>query len=87
MFLVLHTSLNSIEKIETVNVPIRFIHDNRDSIIPTQLGRELVHAANEPKQFCEIPNADHNDTFFAGGDHYYETITRFVRGIPSLAPG
>jgi fermentation-respiration switch protein FrsA (DUF1100 family) len=85
--LLLRTEFNSIQKIQGINVPLLMMHGAKDSIIPIELGRRLFAAANDPKQFYEIPNADHNDTFLVGGDRYYETVTRFVRGIPSLAPG
>jgi fermentation-respiration switch protein FrsA (DUF1100 family) len=72
------TRLNSIEKIKTLKVPVLVIHGALDSIIPIGLGRRLFNAANEPKDFYEIPNADHNDTFFIGGDEYFSRIGRFV---------
>ena len=86
VFLVLRTSFNSIEKIQKVKVPILSIHGNQDSIIPIGLGRKLFRAANGPKEFYEIPHADHNDTFLIGGDRYYETITRFAHRIFSSGP-
>jgi len=74
----IHTKLNSIEKIRTLAIPILFIHGAHDSIIPIGLGRKLFNAANEPKDFYEIPNADHNDTYFIGGDDYFARIDRFA---------
>ena len=77
----MHTKLNSIEKIKTLAVPILVIHGAHDSIIPIGLGKKLFDAANDPKDFYEIPNADHNDTFFMGGDEYFSRIDRFVASI------
>ena len=74
----LHTKLNSVEKIKTLTIPILVVHGVHDSIVPIGLGRKLFNAANEPKDFYEIPNADHNDTFFIGGDKYFDRIDRFV---------
>jgi fermentation-respiration switch protein FrsA (DUF1100 family) len=76
--LFMHTKLNSLEKIRTLAIPILLIHGAHDSIIPIGLGRKLFNAANEPKDFYEIPNADHNDTFFMGGDDYFARIDHFV---------
>jgi fermentation-respiration switch protein FrsA (DUF1100 family) len=78
----MHTKLNSIDKIRTLTVPLLVIHGAHDSIIPIALGRKLFNAANEPKSFYEIPNADHNDTFFMGGDAYFSHIDCFVASIP-----
>jgi hypothetical protein len=74
----LRSKFNSIEKIRTLNIPTLVIHGEHDSIIPIGLGRKLFNAANEPKEFYEIPGADHNDTFFVGGEEYFSRIDRFV---------
>ncbi|MDP2883592.1 MAG: alpha/beta hydrolase [Ignavibacteria bacterium] len=74
----LRSKFNSIEKIRTLNIPTLIMHGEHDSIIPLGLGRKLFNAANEPKQFYEIPGADHNDTFFVGGDEYFNRIDQFV---------
>ncbi|MCX6143385.1 MAG: alpha/beta hydrolase [Ignavibacteriales bacterium] len=79
--LFMHTKLNSLEKIRTLSIPILLIHGAHDSIIPIGLGRKLFNAANEPKDFYEIPNADHNDTFFMGGDDYFARVDRFAASI------
>jgi uncharacterized protein len=77
----MQTKLNSIEKIKTLTLPTLVIHGARDSIIPIGLGRKLFSAANAPKDFYEIPNADHNDTFFIGGEEYFNCIDRFIASI------
>jgi fermentation-respiration switch protein FrsA (DUF1100 family) len=80
----MHTKLNSLEKIPTLALPILMMHGARDSIIPIGLSRRLFDAANEPKDFYEIPNADHNDTFFIGGEEYFSRISRFISSIDQL---
>lgn len=74
----LRTRLNSVAKIQTLHLPVLVIHGSRDDIIPIGLGRRLFQAANEPKEFYEIPAADHNDTFFVGGEEYFDRIDRFI---------
>lgn len=81
----MHTKFNSIEKIRTLNIPILVIHGSQDSIVPLSLGRKLFHAAHEPKDFYEIPQADHNDTFFIGGEEYFSRIKSFVSSTEHLA--
>lgn len=77
---ILHSQFNSAEKIRNVHIPLLFIHGTMDSIIPIGLGKKLFQAAHEPKEFYEIPNADHNDTFFVGGDSYIQRIASFAKG-------
>ncbi len=47
---------------------------------PTQLGRRLFEAANEPKQFITIHGGDHNDRRDRA---YYEKLRDFVAGLPA----
>jgi uncharacterized protein len=75
---VMRTQLNSIEKIRDIRIPVLVIHGTRDSIILVGMGRKLFEAASGPKEFYEIPQADHNDTFFVGGEEYFSRIDRFV---------
>ncbi|MGH7598953.1 MAG: alpha/beta hydrolase [bacterium] len=66
------------EKIGTITIPKLFLHGEHDSIIPLRLGQKLFAAAAPPKEFVVLPRADHNDTFVAGGEEYYQTIRKFV---------
>jgi fermentation-respiration switch protein FrsA (DUF1100 family) len=84
---VLRSQFNSAEKIQNITIPVLVMHGNRDSIIPIALGRKLYRAANDPKEFYEITGADHNDTFFTGGNAYYDKVTLFARTVlPLPAP-
>jgi fermentation-respiration switch protein FrsA (DUF1100 family) len=76
--LILRTKFNSSEKIKSLHIPILVIHGSHDTVIPVGLGRRLFQAANEPKELYEIPGANHDDTFFVGGEEYYSHIDRFV---------
>ena len=71
---VIKTKFDSIGKIKELRIPVLFIHGDRDSIIPYELGRKLFEAANEPKEFYSIPGADHNDTYIVGGEQYFSTL-------------
>jgi len=74
--------MNSIEKIRDIHVPMLFIHGANDGIVPIALGKKLYEAANEPKEFYEIPDADHNDIFWVGGNEYINRIRSFsIEGI------
>jgi fermentation-respiration switch protein FrsA (DUF1100 family) len=72
------TKFNSLSKIGTIHIPLLFIHGNRDTIVPFELGKRLFAAANEPKIFYEIQGADHNDTYEIGGKEYFERLSRFI---------
>ena len=69
----------SSEKVTHLTLPKLFIHGDRDTVIPFELGQKLYAAAAEPKQFVTLRGADHNDTFVSGGERYFEVIGDFVR--------
>lgn len=79
--LLMQSEYNSIEKIRTLDIPILVIHGSNDSIVPIDLARDLFNAANEPKEFYEIPRADHNDTYFVGGLDYFRRVQDFGRKV------
>ena len=53
------------------------MHGEKDRIIPLSLGKKLFNAANDPKAFYEIPGADHNDTYWVGGQRYIQEVREF----------
>ena len=75
---IMKTKLNSIDKIVGIEIPVLVAHGTSDRTVPFKLGRQLFEAANEPKEFYEIQNADHNDTFVVGGKSYFEKLFEFI---------
>ncbi len=75
---IMKTKLNSIAKIRGIEIPVFVAHGTLDRTVPFKLGRQLFEAANEPKEFYEIQNADHNDTFVVGGKSYLEKLFEFI---------
>jgi fermentation-respiration switch protein FrsA (DUF1100 family) len=76
--LLLRTKMNSLDKIARVSCPKLFIHSPADEVVPYRLGRRLFEAASEPKQFHEVPEAGHNDTYIVGGKAYIDAIRVFT---------
>ncbi|MGC9972982.1 MAG: alpha/beta hydrolase [Bryobacteraceae bacterium] len=74
-------SYNSASKIQRVHAPLLFIHGDRDSIVPLELGRALFNAAREPKAFWTVPGADHNDLVEAAGPRYRERLREFYAAL------
>ncbi len=50
-------------------------HGEKDKTIPIALGQKLFEAANDPKEFFLIPNADHNNW---QTNDYFERLDEFV---------
>ncbi|MGA2596057.1 MAG: alpha/beta hydrolase [Bryobacteraceae bacterium] len=68
---------NSRSKIGRVHVPLLIIHGNRDEIVPFSHGRKLFAAANEPKEFWEVPGGTHNELLDAAGAEYVPRLSEF----------
>jgi fermentation-respiration switch protein FrsA (DUF1100 family) len=73
--------LNAMSKITQVRAPILFFHGDRDRIVPIQLGRELYGAAPGPKEFVSLPGAGHNDTYYVGGEEYFDKLSGFLKKL------
>jgi fermentation-respiration switch protein FrsA (DUF1100 family) len=75
----------SAKHIASVTCPILQIHGSRDSIVPLEFGRKLSAAAPDqsaggvPKQFVELPDADHNDILFTEPAAYRAALDQFLR--------
>jgi len=75
----IRSRFDSTEKIKHYHGPLLQAHGDADTIIPIELGRRLFAAANEPKEFISIRDADHNDPrrpeFYAALDLFLSRLT------------
>jgi len=79
LFRRLRGRFDTLESVKDVRAPIFVIHGTQDEIVPFRMGEALLAGAAEPKEWLTIDGAGHNDTFWVGGDAYFEAIGRFVR--------
>ena len=68
----------SARKLGSVKVPVLVSHGDPDDVIPTNEGRALFAAANEPKQLLIVPGAGHN-VFGSAGTAYLDQVDEFIR--------
>ena len=68
----------SARKIANVKSPVLIAHGDPDGTIPTDEGRRLFAAANEPKKLLIVPGAGHV-VFGAAGEPYLSQVERFMR--------
>jgi uncharacterized protein len=66
------------EKIKQVKVPVLVLQGDQDEVVPVEQSKKVFAAAAEPKKFHPIRGAGHNDTFFTGGDAYFDAIKDFI---------
>ena len=68
----------SARKLASVKAPILIAHGDPDKTIPTDEGRRLFAAANEPKKLLIVPGAGHV-VFGSAGEPYLSQVERFMR--------
>ena len=73
--LVLKDRYDSIEKIQSITVPILIMHGKKDNIVPQKMGLELFEKANEPK-FNYFPEND--DHMMEYNDELLNNIKLFI---------
>ncbi|WP_197529063.1 alpha/beta hydrolase [Aeoliella mucimassa] len=69
----------SAELIGNYRGPLLMAHGTDDNTIPIEHGRKLFAAANQPKQFIKINEADHN---WFPEFSYLLTVSRFLDELP-----
>ena len=69
---------DALSRLKRIKMPALVIHGNRDTIVPIHLGRRLFEAAPEPKEWYEIKEADHNDTYVVGGPAYFQKLRKKI---------
>ena len=77
--LVLKDRYPSIDRIGRVQSPVLVIAGDADDIVPMQFSERLFAAANEPKRFVVIEDADHNDEALVTGPGVLKAIREFLR--------
>ena len=70
---------DSINKIESLQVPILILHGTDDEVIPLSMAKELFAAAPEPKQLELFPRAGHNNLPEFGDRQFLQTLKQFIK--------
>ena len=70
---------NNLRKIKGIHVPILIIHGESDEIVPFSMGQRLYQAAFVHTLFFHLRGAGHNDTYFIGGEGYFQIFSGFAK--------
>ncbi len=57
---------DSLSRIADIDMPLVWIHGERDGLIPVEMGQQLFDAASEPKCAYRIEKGGHNDLWILG---------------------
>lgn len=80
--LILTERFDSITKIKSLQIPVLFLHGSADSVVPSEMSRQLYAVASEPKQLLLIPGAEHVKIYQPGDKSYLRAIQKFVKSLP-----
>lgn len=80
-------SFDSRAHVRELRIPVLVVHGSQDRLIPPSMGRELFEGAPEPREWFEVPGADHNDVFLVGGERYFDRLAIFVMGVAGNESG
>ena len=69
---------SSINQIKKSNIPILFIHGDRDKFVPYEMLDELYEEANLPKEKLVIKNAGHVESSKINPELYWKTVKQFI---------
>lgn len=62
-------------KISSVKCPVLIAHGDADEMIPTEQGRKVFAAANEPKKLMIVPKGKH---WLPGENGYLDSVANFI---------
>lgn len=79
--LLVNQHFNSIKKIESLSMPVLFIHGTEDRVVPHTMSKELYAAAPEPKKLVLVPGGGHYNSAFYDHPLYWQAIENFLGGF------
>ena len=85
--LLVRNRYDSLAHIQRIHRPVLILHGDQDKTVPLSQGRKLFEAANQPKQWKVLPGAAHNDTYYAGGAAYWDTLAEFLASLTDRSEG
>ncbi len=73
------------KQLKKAEVPILFIHGQRDRFVPTRMSEEMYRAYAGPKQLFLAPTADHATAYFLHQQEYEAAVRSFLaRFLPEM---
>ena len=72
------TEASSVEQVKKCQLPMLFIHGDKDDYVPTWMVYDLYEAKPEPKELWIVPNADHATSYKLNKKEYTEKVKQFT---------
>lgn len=76
---------DSLSKLQSLRIPVLFLHGTADSVVPPHMSQRLYDAAPAPKQLFWISGAEHVRLYQPGTQSYLRAIQQFVERLQQRA--
>lgn len=83
---ILTQRFDSLDKVNSLSVPLLLIHGEQDTIVPSYMSESLFTEAVAPKRLLLIPDASHNDVPEIGGEKYVQSLQDFYQWVMEIVP-
>ncbi len=61
-----------------INVPVMFIHGDKDTLVPLYMMEQLYDSCSAPKTKLVVNGAGHGDSLKEAGDEYWKAVFSFI---------
>lgn len=69
---------SALEQVKKCQLPMLFIHGDKDDYVPTWMVYDLYEAKPEPKELWVVPEADHATSYLLNREAYTEKVKQFT---------
>ena len=69
---------DTVAQVKNNNVPMLFIHGEKDTFVPTEMVYDVYEANPTPKELYIAPNADHAESYEQNKEDYKKKVQDFV---------
>ncbi|MBQ3565551.1 MAG: alpha/beta hydrolase, partial [Oscillospiraceae bacterium] len=69
---------STLTAVKETNIPILFIHGEKDDFVPTWMSEKNYEVCNSPKELLIVPNAAHAASYYENTQQYEEKVSAFV---------
>jgi pimeloyl-ACP methyl ester carboxylesterase len=75
---IVHQRFESHKKVDSLQLPVLYIHGTDDELVPYQMSLELYNRTPSLKHLKLIPGGGHNNSAAVGGDEYLKAVGNFI---------
>lgn len=84
--LILNQKFDSISKVKYISIPLLFMHGEKDSIVPSEMGKSLYkNSISDDKKIILFPQGGHGNLKIIEEEKYIKSISEFIEATTKNA--